>query len=197
MSAGHLHRAGRQPFEQDLLGNAMLGISGKQLKNSAQRVNEGQAYAADTEYADANIRQALAEEKHQRRSRQRKQRDEPEMIEKVAAWRHTDFISRVISTFTCSRYHFSKSISSASTVSRLRKKAMIIPSPTAASAAASAMMKSAKTCPATSPYNREKATRLMFTAFRISSMDMSTTITLRRVITPIAPMMKSARLRNR
>src|SRR5216683_183890 len=107
MSAGHLHRAGRQPFEQDLLGNAMLGISGKQLKNSAQRVNEGQAYAADTEYADANIRQALAEEKHQRRSRQRKQRDEPEMIEKVARWRHAVFFS----SFMCSRYHFNKSIS--------------------------------------------------------------------------------------
>ena len=74
---------------------------------------------------------------------------------------------------------------------------MMIPSPTAASAAASAMMNSAKTCPATSPYKRENATRLMFTAFRINSMDMSTTMTLRLVTTPITPMMKSARLRNR
>src|SRR5216683_1530474 len=193
MSARHLQRPGRQPFERDLLSDAMLRISGQQLKHGARCVNERQAHAADTEHADANIRQPLAEEKHQGRGRQRKQRDEPEMIEKVARGRHAVFISSILS----SRYHFSKSISSANTVSRLRKKAMMIPRPTAASAAASAMMKSAKTCPATSPYKRENATRLMFTAFRISSMDMSTTITLRRVTTPITPMMKSARLRNR
>ncbi len=41
-------------------------------------------------------------------------------------------------------YHFKMSISSASTVSRLRKNAMMMPSPTAASAAASVMMKMAK-----------------------------------------------------
>src|SRR5437773_12007751 len=115
------------------------------------------------------------------------------MIEKVSGWRHAGFISSLMR----SRYHFSKSISSANTVSRLRKKAMMIPRPTAASAAASAMMKSAKTWPATSPYKRENATRLMFTALRISSMDMSTTMTLRRVTTPTTPMMKSARLRNK
>ena len=37
--------------------------------------------------------------------------------------------------------------------------------------------------------------RLMFTAFRINSMDMRTIITLRRVSTPTTPMAKSARLR--
>src|SRR5229473_1879360 len=193
MSARHLQRPGRQPFEHDLLGDAMLRIRSQQLNHAARRVDERQAHASNTEHADANIRQPLAEEKHQRRSRERKQRDEPEMIEKVARGRHAVFIS----SFLSSRYHFSKSISSANTVSRFRKKAMMIPRPTAASAAASAIMNSAKTCPATSPYRREKATRLMFTAFRISSMDMSTTMTLRRVTTPITPMMKRARLRNK
>src|SRR5260370_34331712 len=191
MSARHLQRPGRQPFEHDLLGDAMLRIRSQQLNHRARRVNERQAHASDTEHADANIRQPLAEEKRQRRGRQRKQRDEPEMIEKVARGRHAVFISSFIS----SRYHFNKSISSANTVSRFRKNAMMIPSPTAASAAASAIMKSAKTCPATSPYKRENATRLIFTAFTLSSTAISTTITLLRVTTPITPMLKSARLR--
>src|SRR5260370_6601339 len=171
----------------------MLRIRSQQLNRRARCVDERQAHAADTEQADANIRQPLAEEKHQARGRQRKQRDEPEMIEKVARGRHAVFISSILS----SRYHFSKSISSANTVSRFRKKAMMIPRPTAASAAASAIMKRAKTCPATSPYKRGQATRLMFTALRISSMDMCTTMTLRRVTTPITPMIKRARLRNK
>src|SRR5258708_14115211 len=193
VAAGRLHRAGRQPFEHDLLGDAVLGIRSKQLKRGTRRVNKRQTDAPDAKHADASVREALAEKKHQRCRRQREQRNHPEMIEKVARGRHAVFISAFIS----SRYHFSKSISSSKTVSRLRKNAMMIPSATAASAAASAMMNSAKTCPATSPYRREKATRLMFTAFKISSMDMSTTMTLRRVTTPITPMIKSARLRNK
>ena len=44
-------------------------------------------------------------------------------------------------------YHFKMSISSASTVSRLRKNAMMIPSPTAASAAASVMIKDGEDLP--------------------------------------------------
>src|SRR5208283_2248241 len=44
---------------------------------------------------------------------------------------------------------------------------------------------------------RENATRFMFAAFRINSMDISTTITLRRVTTPMAPIRKSAMLKNR
>jgi hypothetical protein len=47
------------------------------------------------------------------------------------------------------------------------------------------------------PHIREKTIRLMFTAFNISSMDISMMITLRRVSTPITPIVKSARLRNR
>ena len=46
-------------------------------------------------------------------------------------------------------YHFSKSISSASTVSLLRNSAIRMPSPTAASATASVITKMAKICPLT------------------------------------------------
>src|SRR2546425_11314335 len=81
-------------------------------------------------------------------------------------------------------YHFSKSTSSTFTVSLLRKKAIRIPSPTAASAAASVITKMAKICPCR-PQIRENATKFRFTAFRISSIDISTMTTLRRVSTPI------------
>src|SRR5204863_505076 len=122
----------------------MLRICGQQLKHRARGVDKRHTHASDTKHADAGIREPPAKEKHQRRGCQRKQRDEPEVIEKVARGRHAGFIS----SFLSSRYHFNKSISSANTVSRFRKKAMMIPSPTAASAAASAMMKSATTWPA-------------------------------------------------
>src|SRR5690606_22445052 len=54
---------------------------------------------------------------------------------------------------------------------RLRKKMTRIASPIAASAAATVRIKSAKTWPARSPSSAEKATKLMFTASRISSTD--------------------------
>ena len=75
----------------------------------------------------------LAEQQHQRRSEEREQRDQPDLVEKVHG------VS----------YHFSKSISSASTVSLLRNSAIRMPSPTAASATASVITKMAKICPLT------------------------------------------------
>jgi len=38
--ARHLHRARRQPFEQNLLGHTMLRIRGQQLKNRPHRANK-------------------------------------------------------------------------------------------------------------------------------------------------------------
>jgi len=70
---GHLHGAGGQPFEEHFLKEAMLRLGGQQLKHRAQRVHERQTNAADAQHADTCIRQPLAEEKHQRRARQRKQ----------------------------------------------------------------------------------------------------------------------------
>src|SRR5258708_40021529 len=68
---------------------------------------------------------------------------------------------------------------------------MMMASPTAASPAATVMMKIVKTCPSSEAMWLEKATRLMFTAFMISSMLMSTVIMLRRTTTPIRPTAKS------
>jgi len=38
--ASHLHRAGCEPFEHDLLGDTMFGVRGEQLKHRARRVDE-------------------------------------------------------------------------------------------------------------------------------------------------------------
>ena len=62
--------------------------------------------------------------------------------------------------------------------------------PTAASAAATAMMKKANICPVPVRNWRLKATRVRVTAFSISSMLMSATMTLRRVRKPIVPIAK-------
>jgi hypothetical protein len=68
----------------------------------------------------------------------------------------------------------------------------MMPSPTAASAAATAITNTANTWPTTCCSWLEYAIRLMFTAFRISSIDMKMMMMLRRTITPITPIMKRA-----
>src|SRR4051794_29167935 len=68
---------------------------------------------------------------------------------------------------------------------------MMMASPTAASPAATVMMKMVKTCPSSEPRREEKATRLMLTALSISSMAISTVIMFRRMITPISPTVNS------
>src|SRR5262252_2587026 len=72
------------------------------------------------------------------------------------------------------------------TVCLCRKIAMMIASPTAASAAATVMTNKTNTCPAI-PYTLLNATNVRFTAFSMSSTHMKITIALRRVSTPIAP----------
>src|SRR5689334_8673719 len=76
------------------------------------------------------------------------------------------------------------------TVCLCRKIAMMIASPTAASAAATVMTKTTNTCPAI-PYTLLSATNVRFTAFSMSSTHMKITIALRRVSTPIAPIENS------
>src|SRR5207302_2704167 len=65
---------------------------------------------------------------------------------------------------------------------------MMIANPTAASPAATVMMKIVKIWPSSEAKRCENATRLMLTAFIISSTAISTVIMLRRMITPTNPM---------
>src|SRR5206468_6309906 len=64
---------------------------------------------------------------------------------------------------------------------RRRKKITRIARPIAASAAATVRTNIASTCPVRSPRYAEKATRLMLTASRISSIAISIRMTLRRL----------------
>src|ERR1700704_5252711 len=68
---------------------------------------------------------------------------------------------------------------------------MMIPNPTAASAAATVMTIKTNNCPETSRKKLEKATKVRFTALSINSMHMNIEITLRLINTPTAPMVKS------
>jgi hypothetical protein len=72
---------------------------------------------------------------------------------------------------------------------------MTMASPTAASAAATAMMKNVNICPVWCRCMRLNATSVTFTAFNISSMLIRATITLRRVRNPMTPMVKRTRPR--
>ena len=67
---------------------------------------------------------------------------------------------------------------------------MMMASPIAASPAATAMTKTEKTWPVRSPSCLEKATRLMFTALSISSIDIRTVRRFRLTRTPTTPMVK-------
>ena len=72
---------------------------------------------------------------------------------------------------------------------------MMIANPTAASAAATVITNNTKTWPA-NPYSRENAMNVRFTALSINSTHMNTMIALRRVSTPITPMVKRSAEKN-
>src|SRR6266481_2733872 len=74
--------------------------------------------------------------------------------------------------FNGHRYHRIRLSSSAWTVARLRKVEMMMPSPTAASAAATVITKNAITCPSIEPSRLPSEMKVRLTAFSINSIDM-------------------------
>ena len=64
---------------------------------------------------------------------------------------------------------------------------MIIAKPTAASAAATVIMKKTNICPFKLPKNDENVTKTRFTELSISSIHINTTIAFRLTNTPITP----------
>src|SRR5258707_14853304 len=92
--------------------------------------------------------------------------------------------------FNRHRYHRIRLNSSAWTVARLRKVEMMMPRPTAASAAATVMTKKAITCPSIEPSRLPSEMKMRLTAFSISSIGMYITRMLRRMTTPATPIAK-------
>ena len=70
---------------------------------------------------------------------------------------------------------------------------MIIANPTAASAAATAIIKNTKACPFWFPRYDENVINTRFTEFNISSIHMNTIIAFLLIRTPITPIVKSMR----
>src|ERR1043165_8822536 len=68
---------------------------------------------------------------------------------------------------------------------------MMIPKPTAASAAATVITMKTNNWPLTSRKKLENATNVRFTAFSISSMHINIEMTLRLIMTPTTPMVNS------
>src|SRR5712692_7396138 len=99
-------------------------------------------------------------------------------------------IRHLISELVAARrahHNFKTLASSTSNDSRLRNTAMMIPKPTAASAAATVITIKTNNWPETSRKKLENATKVRFTALSISSMHMNIEITLRLIITPTTP----------
>src|ERR1051325_11144482 len=81
--------------------------------------------------------------------------------------------------------------SSTSSDSRLRKTAMMMPKPTAASAAATVITMKTNNWPDRSRKKLENATNVRFTAFSISSMHINIEMTFRLIMTPMTPIVNS------
>src|SRR5438093_2639447 len=106
----------------------------------------------------------LPEETVQRRTNQRQDWDQPE----IEVWGHS------LSRFTRSTFK----------VSRVRYTAMMMASPTAASAAATTITKKTNTCPLSACQCAAKATNDKFTPLSINSMDMKMVIIFRLIRNP-------------
>src|SRR5690348_3709944 len=96
MAGAELHLAGSEPFEKDVLGDAEFWIGGKQLRDRTQGESERQSHAADAEDAYDGVGEPAADEKHQRRGYQRKQWDEPKVLEEIARGRHAGALPRIV-----------------------------------------------------------------------------------------------------
>ena len=107
----------------------MFRLKLRKLKDGAGSENKGNQDGARRDDADGRLGHALAEESINDEPGSREQRNQPDEIEKIH----------------CSSYHFIRSISLMFIVSLFLNIAMTIPSPTAASAAATVMTKMAKT----------------------------------------------------
>lgn len=83
------------------------------------------------------------------------------------------------------------------TVSLFLKIAIIIASPTAASAAATVITKKTKTCPAGSPMKDENVTSARLAELSISSTHIKTTMAFRLISTPATPTLNMNALINK
>jgi hypothetical protein len=83
---GNLARG--DPFEQNLLKDALAWIEAEKSQSGARGVKKGKKHAAYTEEVDRLFRKEAANEEHERGGNQRKERDEPKMLEEIVGGGH-------------------------------------------------------------------------------------------------------------
>src|SRR5258708_25619211 len=140
------------PGEEFLVKESLPGF--KKFAYRLQRAGERHSRRSERHPVHSLVRPLRAKKPIDRRAQQRQQRDNPQKLEHRA----------------CRHQSFSRSTRSTFSVCRLRAINMKIPSPTAASAAATTITKSTKTCPSSLPNAWLNATNARLTAFSISSM---------------------------
>src|SRR2546429_975983 len=153
--------ARRDPREEFLVEQNLPGVD--KLAHCFECKEKRQSRRADRHAVDNFIRPFRAKKSIHRRAQQRQQWNDPQVFEHRPC-RHQSFRRSTRSTFS---------------VCRLRAIKMIIPSPTAASAAATTITNNTKTCPSSLPSAWLNATNARLTAFSISSMDMKIVMMLR------------------
>ena len=188
-----VHRARRAPNRTALLRPRAVAtgraINWKNAPNA--KINAKNTLPTQMTFTPAFGRRRPIE-KHQRRRPQREQRDQPDMRQKIFSWHATLHSSAAHGPLPFQNIHF------------IRQHRLAIAEERDDDAQAHRGFgrrigddEDGENLPSTEPTSRENATRLMFTAFRISSTDIRMMITLRRVTTPITPIVNSARLKNR
>src|SRR5215470_12827950 len=149
------------PGEEFFAEEHLPGV--EELPHRFERAQKRKSRRADGRDVDVLVRPLRAEKSIDRRTEQRQQRNNPQVFEHRMS-RHQSL---------------SRSTRSTLSVCRLRAITMMIPRPTAASAAATTITNKTKTCPSSLPSAWLKATKAKFTALSISSMDMKMVMTLR------------------
>src|SRR5579862_6495738 len=142
-----------------------------------QRHRERSSAERQSDCGDRLLRQTASEETIDRCANQGQNRDQPQIEGR--------------------RHNFSKFTWSTFRVSRVRKTAMIMASPTVASAAATTITKNTKTCPLNFCQCAANATNERLTPFSISSIDMKIVMMLRLIKKPITPQVKRIPLSTR
>src|SRR5256886_15390152 len=151
------------------------GVQGGERAEDGDRYRERAEQHARSNHRDGDLRARPGERQRavQHEAEQRQCRREPNQIDGRSGHQ------------SLSRFMFCRL-----TDCLCRKTARMMASPTAASAAATAMTKKTNTCPST-PSCWANATNVRLTAFNISSTHMKITIALRRNRTPATPSVKS------
>src|ERR1035438_3529173 len=153
----------------------LVGGQAHELDRDVERIRKSRGRSAEGDGISHGRGEALAEQAIDGGASQRQQRNDPKMK------------AHSLRRFTRSTF----------SVSRVRNTAMMIASPTAASAAGTTMTKKTNMCPLSILSSAANATNVRLTALSISSIDMKMVMMLRLIRNPATPQANRIALRTR